>query len=70
MAFLFGVQSGIPRIQGVPCKFVHLRLGEIGCRFDHRKQDLKTLLYELPRTTTITDIEPVLACSGDGLPYG
>jgi transposase len=50
--------------RGVPRKYFHLYLGEICYRFNHRKQDLKPLLHKLLRTTTGTDIKPILVRLG------
>lgn len=50
--------------RGVPRKYFHLYLGEICYRFNHRKQDLKPLLQKLLRTTTVSDIKPILVRLG------
>lgn len=46
--------------RGVPHKYFHLYLGEICYRFNHRKEDLRPLLSKLMRTTTVSDIKPIL----------
>lgn len=50
--------------RGVPRKYFHLYLGEICYRFNHRKQDLKPLLQKLMRSTTVSDIKPILVRLG------
>lgn len=46
--------------RGVPRKYFHLYLGEVGFRFNHRDEDLKPLLIRLLKATTIQEINPKL----------
>jgi transposase len=53
-------EAGLGAQLGMPPKCFHLYLGEICYRFNHRKQDLKTLLQKLLHKTTVTDIKTIL----------
>jgi len=46
--------------RGVPSKYFHLYLGEVCYRFNHRNEDLQTLLYKLLREIPITKLSPLL----------
>lgn len=46
--------------RGVPRKHLHLFLGEICYRFNHRSQDFFPLLYKLLRSTGLNEINPIL----------
>jgi transposase len=46
--------------RGVPRKHLHLFLGEICYRFNHRSDDLFPLLYKLLRSTGMNEINPIL----------
>lgn len=46
--------------RGVPSKYFHLYLGEVCYRFNHRNEDLQTLLYKLLRDTPISTLTPLL----------
>ena len=46
--------------RGVPRKHLHLFLGEICYRFNHRGEDLFPLLYKLLRSTGMNEINPIL----------
>lgn len=46
--------------RGVPRKHLHLFLGEICYRFNHRNEDLFPLLYKLLRSTSMNEINPIL----------
>ena len=46
--------------RGVPSKYFHLYLGEVCYRFNHRNEDLQTLLYKLLRDTPISKLSPLL----------
>ena len=46
--------------RGVPSKYFHLYLGEVCYRFNHRSEDLQTLLYKLLRDTPISKLTPLL----------
>jgi transposase len=46
--------------RGVPRKHLHLFLGEICYRFNHRSDDLFPLLYKLLRSTGRNEINPIL----------
>jgi len=50
--------------RGVPRKHLHLFLGEICFRFNHRDEDLFPLLYSKLRTTGMSEINPVLVRFG------
>lgn len=50
--------------RGVPRRYFHLYLGEICYRFNHRKEDLKPLLTKLLRTTSASEIKPILVRLG------
>ena len=50
--------------RGVPRKHLHLFLGEICFRFNHRDEDLFPLLYMKLRTTGLSVINPVLVRFG------
>jgi len=44
----------------VPSKYFHLYLGEVCYRFNHRDEDLQTLLYRLLRETPLSKLTPLL----------
>ena len=46
--------------RGVPSKYFHLYLGEVCYRFNHRDEDLQTLLYRLLRETPLSKLTPLL----------
>jgi transposase len=46
--------------RGVPRKFIHLYLGEISFRFNHRDEDLMPCVLRLLKQVSITEIEPLL----------
>ena len=46
--------------RGVPSKYLHLYLGEVCYRFNHRDEDLQTLLYRLLRDTPLSKLTPLL----------
>jgi transposase len=46
--------------RGVPRKHFHLFMGEICFRFNHLGEDFFPLLYNLLRSTGMTEIEPIL----------
>lgn len=46
--------------RGVPSKYFHLYLGEVCYRFNHRDEDLQTLLYRLLRDTSPFKLSPFL----------
>ena len=61
---LVHARTGYVPYRGVPRKYIHLYLGEICCRFNQRKEDLKPLLNKLLHNTTVSEIKLILVPLG------
>lgn len=46
--------------RGVPSKYFHLYLGEVSYRYNHRSEDLQTLLYKFLRDTPLSQLTPLV----------
>jgi len=54
--------------RGVPRQYLHLYLAEVFYRYDHRREDLKPLLFKLMKQTSTQELEPTLVRKGQELP--
>ena len=61
--FLSYAKHWLYPLRGVPQKFLHLFLGEISYRFNHRDENLYPLIYSMLRRTEMHDIQQYLVRS-------